>query len=255
MITYLVYTYAGDQDILESSVRLLRTLTSDSIVVVDDGHNPMSAEAYARLEAMACTIQVSTHHRMGNLIGQAHASYHAKKMLELAPGSDDIVVKFDPDTLILGLAWLDRFQKDTRAVLCGSFKAHINYVIGLAYAVKGSVLRAYAEDVELYPAWPKCFEDFEVSSRIYRLTGKDPHGILRYNLQPKSTWALCDYRTFDYTRIMGLQVWNGGFLYTPDKGVGRAPAYKAIVDRIIAEKQRARPSIAKPDPVTTPKSD
>lgn len=217
MITYLYYSYRGDQEILICSIKILRKQTSDRIVIVDDGFNPMDPNHYQLLKDLQCEIHISSHNRNGNLIGTEHTLYHAKKMLELSPTDNDIVVKADPDTIIFDNKFIQTFIENKESVLFGGFKNHINYIIGMCYIVKGGEsLIKYVEDVENYPSWLRCFEDFEVSSRYYRLTEKDPHKITRINLLSNNGWCLCDYKQFKPEMFTGISVWNGGFLSNKD---------------------------------------
>jgi hypothetical protein len=212
MITYMYYSYKGDQKLLLSSVRVLRKQTDDKIIIVDDGFNPMEKEYYDLLKGLMCDIVVSGHNRYCNLLGTEHTLYHARKMYELAPNNDDLIVKLDPDTIIFDLGWLKKFKDDKNSVLIGAFKQHINYMMGMCYAVKGGEpLLVYLHDVEKYPSWVQCLEDFEVSSRYYRVTDRDPHKITRIDLMRNNGWCLCDCSKFNPQEFAGLSVWNGGF--------------------------------------------
>lgn len=249
MTTFLIYTYSGDAELLLITLTHLKTIAGDSrIVVVDDAHHPMTKTHVEAVKALA-EVQYSTHARNQILLGPEHTLYHARKMKELAPNPDDVVVKVDPDTLLLRLDWLKPFEQDKDAKLIGMFKSCINYTMG-TYAVKGSILSEYVNDVELYPPWPQCYEDFEVSSRIYRLTKCDPTAIVRKFADGRDGWGLFSYlEVADLRQIIPqCEVLNGGmFVKNPKTVAGYQGFLKAVIEGFKAftaemEKRKATPT-------------
>ena len=232
MKTFLIYTYKDDSEILTVTLGHLRKIEPEArIVVVDDAHRPMTSRSVKQLKDMGIEVHYSTYNRNGNLIGHEHTIYHAKKMRELCKEDSDVVVKLDPDTLMLSTEWVRDLENDDEAVMAGAFKNHINYVMGLAYAVKGRILGQYVMDIEDFPCWPKCYEDFEVSFRIHRLTNADPMAIQRYNVNGSDGWVLCDYRGANVQNIsQHAKVFNGGFFDKNDKSAksGMADAIRKI---------------------------
>lgn len=250
MTTYLIYTYKEDAELLIITLNQLSNIVGDSrIVVVDDLNRPMTKPHSDVVRGLA-ELQYSTHQRQGNLIGPEHTLYHARKMMELAPSPEDIVVKTDPDTLILGLAWLKQFDLDPDAKMIGMFKQWVNYTMG-TYAIKGSVLPGYVADVEQFPPWYQCFEDFEVSSRIYRLTNADPSAIIRRRADGRDGWLQCDFRQTrgQEQQLMQCEVVNGGFYMKDPQSVAAYPhwlravvAAKAKVKEAVEAKAKAGPA-------------
>jgi hypothetical protein len=231
MTTYLIYTYKHDAELLLITLKQLRATVGESrIVVVDDANCPMSMANTEAVQGFS-EVQYSTHNRNGNLLGIEHTLYHARKMKELAPNPEDIVVKTDPDTLIMGLNWLKEFEADKYSQMVGMFKGWINYTMG-TYAVKGSILTEYVQDVELYPSWYQCFEDFEVSSRIHRLTKASPFSITRKTVDGKDGWAMFNYQEArNYGQlVLGCEVVNGGmFVKNPRAVLGYCEFLKMVV--------------------------
>lgn len=240
MNTYIVYTYKGDQELLECSIKMLRkSAKDDNVVIIDDAFNPMDKEFYKKFEELNCKMILSTHRRNGNLIGPEHTEYHAKMMMASAPTENDIVIKIDPDTLILNTSFIDSFKKDEDAVLLGAFKQHINYMMGMCYCVKGGeFLQKYYDDVVAYPSWLQSFEDFEVSSRYYRLTERDPFKISRINLLSSKDWSLMDFRNLNPKNFLQLSVFNGGFISKSDVSLKKSmiKAYSILTDEFIKNK-------------------
>lgn len=247
MTTFLIYTYKNDAEMLIVTLKQLLSLSQSArIVVIDDAHRPMSRTHCDAIRALGCIVEHSTHFRNGNLLGHDHTLYHAEKMKELASGPDDIVVKLDPDTVLFDLSWIEAFKHDSDALLAGAYKVHISYIMGMAYAVKGVILDAYLDDVRRYPSWLRSFEDFEVSSRIYRLTDRDPYAAHRFNVS--DGWVHCNYAESAQIRplLASCKVFNGGAI--PDKSNIPAQAgHLAFVKKLIDMRKPAQ----KEGPCTT----
>lgn len=254
MTTFLMYTYKDDAELLLITLNQLRAIAGDArIVVVDDLNRPMT-KAHSDAVRSLAELQHSTHQRNGNLLGIDHTLYHARKMLELAPSPEDVVVKTDPDTLILGLAWLRQFEADPDAKLVGMFKQWVNYTMG-TYAVKGSVLPGYVSDVLQFPPWYQCFEDFEVSSRIHRLTEASPFSITRKTVDGRDGWAMFNYQEArNYgPLVLGCEVVNGGmFVKNPRAVLG----YREFLKMVVSEKAKlAARTVSSSVPVIKPIDD
>lgn len=243
MTTFLVYTYKDDAEILLVTIKQLISLSASArIIVVDDAHRPMMRAHADAIRALGCVVEHSTHFRNGNLLGQEHTLYHALKMKELAPKGDDIVVKFDPDTVFFDLSWIDSLRKDSDAVMAGAYKVHISYIMGMAYAVKGVALDSYLDDVKRFPSWIRCLEDYEVSSRLYRLTDGDPYAAHRYNINAGDGWMHCNFAEASKMPLLirSCKVFNGGACAkTPEtKALHIAFINKLIEMRSIARKEK-----------------
>lgn len=214
MITIIQYTYRDDAELTLISARQARRALPDArMIVIMDGFAPLPKTILDALTIEGVEVRTSTHPRNGNLIGTDHTLYHARLMNELATADDDIIIKIDPETLIFDGSIIDGFAKDQNAVLFGAFKQHINYMMGLFYAVKGAILPRYADDVEKFPSWAKCYEDFEVSSRIYRLTDRHSYAIMRAGINGRDGIMLCSVEEAQThaKEVMQCKVINCGF--------------------------------------------
>ena len=221
-ITLICYVYRDDAEIAKISLGQAKKLLPESrVMAIDDAHRPMMRHDVLELKRLGVKVQYSAHNRNGNLIGPEHTLEHVRLMHAWATREEDIVIKIDPDTLLLSREWIDGFKLDGHACLAGSFKAHINYVIGMADAVRGGIyLSSLVDDVERYPAWVKCFEDFEVSSRLHRLSKADIDATLihRYDVNGRDGWVMCDHRKANVGQIAkAAAVFNGGFFNKADR--------------------------------------
>lgn len=237
MITIICYTYRDDAEVTKISLgQAKRLIPEATVIAIDDSHRPMLRKDTLELERLGVCVNYSSHQRNGNLIGPEHTLEHARLMLKHAQEDSDIVVKIDPDTLLLSREWIDGMKLDGHAGLAGAFKNYVNYIMGMAYAVRGGqLLKALVDDIERFPSWIKCFEDFEVSSRVHRLIHADTDAtrIHRYNVNGADGWVLCDHRKANKERIAkGACVFNGGFFNKQDRSAkaGMAETMKKIVE-------------------------
>lgn len=193
MANYVVYTYKGDEDFLRENLRALLRVKKDgeTVYVMDDGFEPISAAGREAISKMGGVVyEMTTHPRRGNITGPEHAAANARILLEKAKAaSDGVAVKIDSDTLLLDRGWLDAFIADEQFELAGGFHSQINYMFGLCYAIKAPLAKWLVKDVEKNPPWIHCFEDFDISHRVY---ANFPQKIKRFALTKPSVsrWVL-----------------------------------------------------------------
>lgn len=194
MACFVIYSYKGDQDLLEQSLRALSLIVREGEVVSvrDDIFDPLDREFKEKMlkgREGWLAFDYTTSPRNGGLKGPAHAKENIRILREMARGSDDgVVVKLDSDTIILNRHWIDEFAKSDHE-LAGPFHSQHNYMFGMAYAIKWNLAFLIEKDMEEFPPWVYCFEDFEISSRACRLSSK----IKRFSLTSKnSRWVLAN---------------------------------------------------------------
>lgn len=193
MANFVVYTYKGDEDLLQECLKaLLRVRRNDeTIFIMDDEFEPISEAGQEALSSMTGVVYERTYHpRCGNITGPEHAKANAKILYEKAlSAGDQTAVKVDSDTLLLDRGWLDKFINDPKKELAGGFHSQVNYMFGLCYAIKAPLVKRIIKDIELNPPWVHCFEDFDISHRVHRW---DPSKIQRFALTKptKSRWVL-----------------------------------------------------------------
>lgn len=193
-ITAIWYSYKGDEDILPASIRTFRdTIPEARLVIVDDCYCPCSDDTRRACEELGATWRTSTFPRNGNLIGPEPLLGIAEIYNEYAADSG-IVCKIDCDTLVFSRAWIDRLISHPEAIIAAAVKRQHHYLFGMAYAIKASAIPSLYEDIRDIPSWPGSLEDFEIGSRLFRLSGKNINYAHRYcvfpNSAPYTRWGL-----------------------------------------------------------------
>lgn len=197
-IVWFSYRWDGAQ-LLESVRAASRTLSATAhtyeLHVADDGMMPLDRAVRDRLAREYHVAYRKTFYpRNGHLIGPDNLIGQAQVMADI--GKDcDVLIKMDCDTLLLKIDWVEALLKEAEhgAVFAGSYKVQPHYPMGNCYAVhNGSgVLHALARDVENFPAWKGCYEDFEIGTRIARLCHGSQDYALRWRSGEEDGFWLC----------------------------------------------------------------
>lgn len=195
------FTYKPDGEMLLESMRAAhRTIEASGhlpgFYIYDDGMYPISKAVRTTAETKYGAVYVKTFYpRGGNLLGPENLKGQTAAMATVG-NFCDVLIKCDSDTLILKTDWVEELlEADCPAVMVGSFKGLKNYPMGNCYAVhtqEGKLLRNLAKDVEKYPAWTGCFEDYEVGTRIHRLCDGDEDYVIRWRSGTEDGFWLCD---------------------------------------------------------------
>lgn len=200
-IGVLWFTYKPDGEMLLESMRAARraieaTEHDHCFYVYDDGMYPVSKDVRRIAEEEYGAVYVKTFYpRGGNLLGPENLKGQTSAMAAVG-NFCDVLIKCDSDTLVLNIDWVEELlDPDCSAVMVGSFKGLKNYPMGNCYAVHtqgGKLLRNLAKDVEKFPAWTGCFEDYEVGTRIHRLCDGDEDYVIRWRSGREDGFWLCD---------------------------------------------------------------
>ena len=144
------FTYSKDAALTRIALRCARwALPGASLVVVNDAHDPISKSARKKLERLGSTVVDSTTRRGGNLRGEVWIKRQAEILRDagLKTGAA-VVVKTDPDTLLLSGDWLlSVINGDADAA--GWLSSHENRRswFGCAYAIRTEVLESVPTEV------------------------------------------------------------------------------------------------------------
>lgn len=186
------FAYGPDQNLLMESVRAFRrTLPKAKLTVCDDGFCALPRLVRAKLEADGITYRKTFYPRGGNLLGPENLKGQVSEMARAAEGAD-VLVKIDCDTLLLRSDWVEALADEPEALLAGSYKGLHNYPMGHCYAVRASILPELLKDVETYPGWAACYEDYEIGTRLHRLAGGNMDYALRWRSGVDDGFWLCD---------------------------------------------------------------
>lgn len=226
------FSFAPDQCLLLESVRAFRrTLPEAALTVCDDGFCALPRLVRDRLAEWGVTYRKTFYPRGGHLLGPENLKGQVAEMVRAAEGAD-VLVKIDCDTLLLRADWVEALADEPQALLAGSYKGLHNYPMGHCYAVRAAVLPELLKDVETYPGWAACFEDYEIGTRLHRLAGGDMDYALRWRSGPEDGFWLCNPEQVAQAAL-GARVVSCGF------GMGAVPpeqreAYKRRQAEVMA---------------------
>lgn len=191
-IAVIWFAYAPDQCLLLESVRSVRrTLPEATLTVCDDGFCALPRLVRERLVAEGVTYRKTFYPRGGHLLGPENLKGQVAEMARAAEGAD-VLIKIDCDTLLLKADWVEALADEPLALMAGSYKGLHNYPMGHCYAVRADALPALLHDVETYPGWTACFEDYEIGTRLHRLADGDMDYALRWRSGPEDGFWLCN---------------------------------------------------------------
>lgn len=246
------FAYGPDQNLLMESVRAFRrTLPKAKLTVCDDGFCALPRMVRAKLEADGITYRKTFYPRGGNLLGPENLKGQVAEMARAAEGAD-VLVKIDCDTLLLRSDWVEALADEPEALLAGSYKGLHNYPMGHCYAVRASILPELLQDVETYPGWAACYEDYEIGTRLHRLAGGNMDYALRWRSGVDDGFWLCDPKQITQAALSARVVSCGFCLgqVPHDQRANYKRAQAEIMARLNADAERSvTPATPLPEPV------
>ncbi len=228
------FSYGADAELLKESVRsVLRILPTAALTVCDDGFYAVPRAVRTWLEERGVTYRKTFYPRAGNLLGPENLKGQVREMARAGEGAD-VLIKIDCDTLLLRADWIEALKDEPRSLMAGSYKGLHNYPMGHCYAVRVSALPALVEDVETYPGWAACYEDYEIGTRLHRISGGDMDYALRWRSGQEDGFWLCNPNEVAETVLQGRVLSCGfgwGAVAPADKAQYKA-AQLAIMKRV-----------------------
>lgn len=185
------FTYAGDEYLTEEHAHCIRqALPEARIVVIDDGHNPSSEEVRDKLTALGAEWRVSYWKRNRNLNGPEAIMGIVDEMLASASSGNDVLVKIDPDTVLLDGQALREFACSGKMLWGSSSSAALLH--GCAYAAPASALRKAKSILTIKTLQPNDPEDCSIGGALMFLYPEP--GMLELTHpcspdHPESLWA------------------------------------------------------------------
>ena len=164
MITIYIPAYSGNgPETVECVACAARTFRSARTVVADDANAPMPA-GYRHACSYAADIVTTDFDRGRNLNGP-EAVRGILSLLSAGVADDDIVIKIDPDTAVIGRSWLQPMvdNPDIPFTACGH-EGQAAY--GCGYALRGRVVRELSSIMQDAPLSPVCPEDITIARYV-----------------------------------------------------------------------------------------
>lgn len=172
-IKYIYFTYKGDEQHVVESVKCLRRAEPTApIVIADDCFAPICEEMKNTLvDELKCGYRQTEYNRNGNLLGPENLIGQTQ-FLEHEGVDVDVIVKVDADTMLIDTKWVYEFAEKEKPVIAGVVQRNNHHwIYGMAYAIKTKdCLSLLVRDALLVRAHRDAFEDYEVSTRLYRLS-------------------------------------------------------------------------------------
>lgn len=166
MIAAHWFSYAGDEEVLLSSVVAFNTACPGaSLVVIDDGNNPCTANVKHEAELLGVEWRVSYWNRKGNLNGLECILGILGEMAQSMFAGASQCVKVDCDTLVLRSDWLN----NTSGMIGADDRGGI---YGCCYALTGFVVMGLLESFYKHPVTDDAPEDMSIGYRYRALYGE-----------------------------------------------------------------------------------
>lgn len=228
MITIYIPTYAGNgPEAVECVACAAQTLPAARIIIADDYTNSMPMQ-FMRACQDAGAEMVYTHFARGHNLNGPEAVRGILALLSGGAQDDDIILKVDPDTAIIGRSWLQPMLDNPEIpfTACGD-DWHAAY--GCCYALRGRVAKDLCAVMQTAPLSPVCPEDIIIGRYIldhyvgswihYPWTPERWDGLFtawRWGCEDKATATAATYaRRFDV-------VTTGNPCYSPFPSLARA---------------------------------
>lgn len=165
MITIYIPTYAGNgPEAVECVLCARQTFPEARVVLADDYANPMPGRFMLACQEAGAEMVYTRWDRMRNLNGP-DAVRGILSLLSFDVADEDIVIKVDPDTAIIGCSWLRPMldNPDIPFTACGNAQ---QAAYGCCYALRGWVVREVAVIMQDAPLSPICPEDVTIGRYI-----------------------------------------------------------------------------------------
>lgn len=143
-ITIVCFCYKGDENILEYSLKAANTVFGNKIKIalVDDSLKPISKDILSKLKnELSCEFvyEKSTFNRNINLNGKDCIHGIVDSFIKHSKNRDGIVIKLDPDTMIMRRTVFDEFAKNDKFDYASCYRPGCQFC-GMCYMIKTSIL-------------------------------------------------------------------------------------------------------------------
>lgn len=165
MTTIYIPTYAGNgPEAVECVACAAQTFPAARIILADDYTDPMPGQFMRTCQDSGAEM-IYTHFDRGRNLNGPEAVRGILSLLSDDAADDDIVLKVDPDTALIGRSWLQPMVDNPEIpfTACGtSYQA----AYGCCYALRGRIARELAAIMQDAPLAPICPEDITIGRYI-----------------------------------------------------------------------------------------
>lgn len=223
-IALVWFSYKNDEAELYFSVQsVLSSALPDvdyDVFIYDDAFCPMSLAAASSIREKGYFYTQTGWNRNGNIRGASHLIGASRIYSELNQKGYDVILKIDPDTVVLKQDWISEFLNAPEKVSISTafYSDGPQYAFGPCYALKGNSLDQLYHDAVMIPAHQYAFEDYEVGMRLFRISGCDFESAMRYRVGIDGFWqgAITETVLSHIDELATQRVVTTGFAKTPD---------------------------------------
>lgn len=166
-VTVVMFTYKGDENIVQYSLKSVNDLLGDNIKIalIDDNSNPMSTDIVDNLKnILTCDFvyEKSCFKRNGGLYGKECLIGMLDCYLKHTKDRDGVLIKLDPDTMMVKRKVLDDFLSNDRTFYkAPSFNTYPckNYYCGNIVFIKTKILEYAQKLLNSFPLTEYSEED------------------------------------------------------------------------------------------------
>ncbi|MCC8149081.1 hypothetical protein [Akkermansia sp.] len=162
MITIYIPAYSGNgPEAVECVACAAQTFPEARIIVANDGNNPMPDQCR---DACSCDVVTTDFERGRNLNGP-EAVRGILSLLSCGVQDDDIILKVDPDTALIGRSWLQPML-DNPEIPFSACGTDYQAAYGCCYALRGHIARELSVIMQDAPLSAICPEDITIGRYI-----------------------------------------------------------------------------------------
>lgn len=238
------FSYNLDQFVIPEAIRAATmTFGNDAVyVVLDDGFDPADKTFIDEIKSLGAVYKQTFYNRGGHLTGHENLIGETEEFLKLTKEypSAKVLIKTDPDTVILKRDWVDALIESKTAVMSAAYKTKVNYPMGLAQAIKTSIIPVLLKDIELYNGWFGCFDDYEFGTRLMRLCGNDTEYSIKYRCDFNDGFPIIEPEKVnqDFVKAKAVSVGWGSNHIQPEKMVEYKLFQKKVLRALYEAKKK-----------------
>lgn len=185
MIFACIFTYsANSRQAIESARAVQQTFPEARVSLIDDAHFPWPVEQVKKAQELSFEYVVSHFNRNRNLNGHDAVVGILKSLVQDSPDPEDLVIKIDADTAIVGDSFIEPLLQDPELcyAFCGTpwHAAH-----GCAYVLRARIVYEMLESLAKVHVPGKAPEDLVIGQ----------YAILKHKGKVYAPWGYLDFES------------------------------------------------------------